>query len=174
MGEIVRQIDSSLLDEWQALTAESIALGVSADAAHGGRPRSEPLPPARSVVANERAFTIMVRNAAFRLVRAAALERVGELVDLDPHGLSAEEWAEALSGYFTEYDRIGTGAEARSAALLSIDRSRAADGAWSFRQTLDDPSGDRDWAIEGEVDLSASEDAGDAILSVRAMAPFRY
>ena len=190
LGELVRQVDSSLLDEWQALEAGSIASRQAAGAAHGGSPRSgargEGLanpqpgsatpqvdyvetggPPTRSVLANERAFLVMVRNALFRRVQAAAFERYDELGDLDgAQGFGAEHWREALDGYFAEYDEIRVDADARAAALLRIDRSTAAAGVWSFRQVLLDPAGDLDWGIEGQIDLAASEDQGEPVVRV--------
>ena len=61
LGETVRQIDSSLLDEWEALTdPESVARAAAAAAA------GEPLAPPRPITANERAFGVMVRNAMFQ------------------------------------------------------------------------------------------------------------
>jgi hypothetical protein len=36
---------------------------------------------------------------------------------------------------------------------------------------LDDPDGDRDWAIEGVVDLAASEEAGEAVVGVERVGP---
>ena len=67
LGETVRQIDSSLLDEWAALTdPESVARAAAAAAA------GEPLAPPRPITANERAFRVMVRNAMFQKVQLAA------------------------------------------------------------------------------------------------------
>ncbi|WP_233615492.1 DEAD/DEAH box helicase [Leucobacter chromiisoli] len=185
LGELVRQVDSSLLDEWQALEAGSGAFSRGAGAAHGGSPRSEasegPLPPRpRSLLANQRAFLVMVRNALFRRVQAAAFERYHELEELDGSagaglggGFGAERWRDALDGYFTEYDSIGVDAAARSAALLELDRGpeALAAGVWRFRQVLADPEGDHDWGIEGVVDLGASEEAGEAVVRVERVGP---
>ena len=74
LGETVRQIDSSLLDEWEALTdPESVARAAAAAAA------GEPLAPPRPITANERAFRVMVRNAMFQQVQLAARDRYAEL-----------------------------------------------------------------------------------------------
>ena len=35
-----------------------------------------------------------------------------------------------------------------------------------MRQIFDDPAGDHDWGISAEVDLAASDEAGDAVLRV--------
>ncbi len=174
LGELVRQVDSSLLDEWEELAHPDLA---EHRAHHGtgaaGEAALDIAPPSRSVVANERAFTVMVRNAVFRRVLAAAFDRIDELVELDgPHGFGAEPWGDALDAYFDEYDTMGTGPEARAAALLTIDRAPArAEGVWRFRQVLDDPQGDRDWAIEGRVDLAASEESGEPEIRVDRVGP---
>src|SRR3954469_6950820 len=56
LGELVRQVDSSLLDEWEALTdSESVARAAAAVA------RGEELAPQRPITANERAFGVMIR-----------------------------------------------------------------------------------------------------------------
>ena len=74
LGETVRQIDSSLLDEWEALTdPESVARAAAAAAA--GRA----LQPPRPITGNERAFRVMVRNAMFQRVQLAARDRFDAL-----------------------------------------------------------------------------------------------
>ena len=78
LGETVRQIDSSLLDEWEALTdPESVARAAAAAAA------GEALAPPRPITANERAFRVMVRNAMFQKVQLAARDRFAELGQLE-------------------------------------------------------------------------------------------
>jgi hypothetical protein len=37
------------------------------------------------------------------------------------------------------------------------------------RQILDDPAGDHDWGISGEVDLAASDAAGTAVVRITAV-----
>ncbi|NLB46323.1 MAG: DUF3516 domain-containing protein, partial [Microbacteriaceae bacterium] len=39
-------------------------------------------------------------------------------------------------------------------------------GGWRFRQVLLDPRGDLAWGIEGVVDLTESEELGDAVIRV--------
>jgi len=175
LGELVRQVDSSLLDEWYAaLDANSDGV-VDLDElrAAEGQLDEQVSAPVRSVVQNERAFTVMVRNAIFKRVLAAAFDRVETLGELDgPHGFGVDEWDAALEQYYREYDSMGSGAAARSPGLLEIDRTRATEGFWRFRQVLDDPAGDRDWAIEGRVDLEASAEAGDAVIVIARVGKF--
>lgn len=157
LGELVRQVDSSLLDEWTALQNPDPLDATSAPVA--------PPPPA-TVVANHRAFLVLVRNELWRRVDAAARQRDDDLVALDP----AAGWPEALDAYFAEHDSIGTGPSARSAARLIIEEEPAGRvGFWRVRQIVEDPAGDHDWGIDAEVDLEASAEAGAAILRVAGL-----
>ncbi len=154
LGALVRQTDSSLLDEWEALTA-----GEPVD-------RDEVVEVRRpaSLTENVRAFTVLVRNAMFRRVELFALRRLDQLTDLDPD----VDWAAALEGYFAEYPRVGTGPDARNPRLLTVT---SRDGAWSVRQVFDDPEGDHDWAISAEIDLAASDEAGEPVVTVTHVGP---
>ncbi|PNW10463.1 DUF3516 domain-containing protein [Microbacterium testaceum] len=151
LGEVVRQVDSSLVDEWEQL----INPADDPDA-----PVVPPAPP--SILTNRRAFVVLVRNEMFRRVQLAALQRDDELVELDPD----VDWPGVLDDYFEEHDTISTGGAARSSSLVVIDESSAAEGVWRVEQILDDPAGDHDWRIRAEVDLAASEEEGTAIVRV--------
>src|SRR5690606_39694113 len=99
LGELVRQVDSSLLDEWEKLRRGDDG-GAAAPA------RADERPPA--VTANPRAFRVLVRNALFRRVELAALRRYDALGELDGEsggapgrwggGLAPDSGAHARSG----------------------------------------------------------------------------
>ncbi|MBF6128697.1 DEAD/DEAH box helicase [Nocardia brasiliensis] len=148
LGELVRQVDSSLLDEWEQLTnpgaetdAEQLAFGAET---------------VRPISANERAFRVMIRNAMFRRVELAALRRWDLLDELG----TGPDWAAELAPYFAEYERIGTGPDARGPQLFQIERRP---GFWQVRQVLDDPAGDHGWSIVALVDLAESDAAGEIV-----------
>lgn len=152
LGELVRQVDSSLVDEWASLVNP---------AADPEAPVVPPAPP--SVLTNRRAFVVLVRNELFRRVQLAALQRDEDLVALDPD----VDWPAALDAYFEDHDEILTGGPARSPRLVEIDETdAAATGLWRVEQIIDDPAGDHDWRIRGEVDLAASEENGAAVVRV--------
>ncbi|WP_374679391.1 MULTISPECIES: DEAD/DEAH box helicase [Microbacterium] len=151
LGELVRQVDSSLVDEWEALTHPSD----DPDA-----PVVPPAPP--SVLTNRRAFTVLVRNEMFRRVRLAALQDDEALEALDPD----VGWPDRLDAYYDEHEEILVGGPARSPALCVVDESDAAEGLWRVDQIIDDPAGDHDWRIRGEVDLAASAEEGAAVVRV--------
>ncbi|MBA2555517.1 MAG: DUF3516 domain-containing protein, partial [Geodermatophilaceae bacterium] len=156
LGELVRQVDSSLLDEWEKLRSPGAEI---VPAVLDERP-----PP---VTGNARAFRVLVRNALFRRVELAALKRFDLLGELDAaDGFDTSTWAAALTPYFELYDEIRTDADARGPALLMIDEQP---GRWEVRQILDDPAGDHDWGISAVVDLAASDEAGTAVVQVTAV-----
>ncbi|MGV2902038.1 DUF3516 domain-containing protein, partial [Microbacterium sp. AGC62] len=158
LGELVRQVDSSLLDEWEELIA-----GVDNGRFDPHAPDEPIVPPApKRLTSNIRAFRILVRNELFRRVQLAAREDVTALAELDP-GFGADAWSDALDGYYDDHDEILTGADARSSKLLILTESAT---SWTARQIFDDPAGDHDWGITATIDLAASDEAGQAVVTV--------
>jgi hypothetical protein len=172
LGELVRQTDSSLVDEWHRLSAVTASGGdPTRGAPEGlgalgrGPGRTEPGPP--PVTANLRAFRVMVRNAAFRRVELAARGDTAGLAAAEgPGGWSASRWAAALAEYHAERESIGTGADARAAAWVQVEEGT---GCWRVRQVLDDPAGWHDAALVGVVDLAASDAAGEPVWRTEAL-----
>lgn len=153
LGELVRQVDSSLLDEW-----EELASGAAPT------PHDAPPPPPPSLTSNIRAFRVMVRNEMFRRVELFADEDASALGELDgAAGWDADRWEDALDSYFDDHDDIGTGPAARGPGLLIITEEP---GVWKVRQIFDDPAADHDWGISAEVDLAASDETGTAVVRV--------
>jgi hypothetical protein len=160
LGELVRQVDSSLLDEWERLRhPEDLLTGgdVSPSAVPSGPP---------PVTANERAFRVMVRNECFRRVELAAHARWSALSETGD-GWSAEQWQAAMAPYYAEHASVGTGAGARTSGLFQVEERP---GSWRVRQVLDDPDADHEWAIVFEVDLPGSDSEGHPVLAAVAVA----
>ncbi|MFS3130329.1 DEAD/DEAH box helicase [Nocardioides sp. Bht2] len=165
LGESVRQTDSSLLDEWEALTDPDRV----AEAAAQGAP-----PPPRPLSERERAFGVMIRNAMWRRVELCARDDIDGLMrgerataDLfDPPReveMTRTRWDNALEAYYAEHDEIRTDADAHGPSYLHIERNGR---SWQVRQTLADPDDNRDWVIEAVVDLDASDELGEAVVTV--------
>ncbi|MFC4495134.1 DEAD/DEAH box helicase [Streptomyces ovatisporus] len=160
LGEMVRQVDSSLLDEWEQLA------NPEDESAEEAQERADQVKP---VTANARAFRVLVRNAMFRRVELAALDKVAELGELDGDaGWDEDAWAEAMDAYWDEYDGLGTGPDARGPRLLQIEEVPE-EALWRVRQTFADPAGDHDWGISAEVDLTASDEEGRAVIKVTSV-----
>ncbi|WP_028935250.1 DEAD/DEAH box helicase [Pseudonocardia spinosispora] len=150
LGELVREVDSSLIDEWEKLAnPDELA---------------EQPPGHSTVTANPRALRVLVRNAMFRRVQLASRKQWDQLGEMDPSGVwDADQWHLALEPYWEEFDEIRTDAHSRGPDLFIVDEGP---GRWDVRQILDDPEDHHDWAICAEVDLEASHKAGTAVLKV--------
>jgi superfamily II RNA helicase len=181
LGELVRNVDSSLLDEWERLQnpvdddADDVVDGELAEVGAEA--------PARPVTGNPRSFRRLVRNALYRRVELAAREDYAALGRLDASsGWDGDAWAAALDPLFDAQgdDAIGIGPASRASALVTLlepgaelpagaatsDTTVVAPGTWWVRQVLDDADGDRDWAITALVDLPASDEAGEPVVQV--------
>ncbi len=154
LGALVRQTDSSLLDEWEALVHPEAVLEAAAA-------QDELRPPPPTI--DERGLRVLVRNAMFRMVELVARRDAAGLVALHPDGPSEEDWAAQIDAYFAEYADLGIGPEARGPALLVQEGDEVA-------QILDDPEGDRDWRITATIDRTATQEQGELVLQVRGLA----
>jgi hypothetical protein len=95
-------------------------------------------------------------------VTLAARQDWAALGELDSDsGWNATAWQDALAPYFTDHGELPAGADARGPDLFVV--TEHAD-RWTVRQILDDPAGDHDWGLTAEVDLAASDEAGEAVL----------
>ena len=107
LGETVRQTDSSLLDEWEALSDPDHA---SSAVAH-----HEPPPPPRPLSKQERPFRVMLRNAMWARVDAVARDDLDVLVRLERAAADRTDpprqvvvgrsvWDAAIEAYYAEHD----------------------------------------------------------------------
>ncbi|MFK5635585.1 MULTISPECIES: DEAD/DEAH box helicase [unclassified Ornithinimicrobium] len=184
LGETIRQTDSSLLEEWEALSDPELVAAAAERAASGA-----PVLPARPITSNERAFRVMVRNAAWRRVELVAEDSWQALGELEAQVaalpepaieplMSRSDWDDALEAFYDEHGHVVLDADARGPSMLLVEplpgeRSAITDGSpgrvWRVVQTLLDPEGDKDWVIETECDLDASDLVGEPVLLATAM-----
>ena len=154
LGELVRQVDSSLLDEVGATHQPDQPL--TAPAAVPARPRP--------LTGNERAFTAMVRNALFRRVELFARRRWDALGELhsDPGGRrrGGRRSLRTTSTSTTTSDWAPTPAGPRCSSSI------AGPGCGACARSSTTRAGDHDWGIEVEVDLEDSDEEGAAVLQV--------
>jgi hypothetical protein len=144
LGAVVRQVDSSLIDEWERLLHPD-----EDDASTAVRPTAAA---DRTIVDDERAFRVMVRNTMFDWVQRLARR------DHD------DELATLIAPYWLEHDEILTGPEARAGELFDFDRT-----AGAATQILSDPDATNEWRIAADVDLVASAEEGRVVATITAV-----
>jgi superfamily II RNA helicase len=159
LGALVRQVDSSLIDEWDRLR--------NPDPEVASTP-GELRPPSDDITLQTRAFSVMVRNELFRWVKLLAGESYIALAEFADGDLTDfRELEVAIAPYYDDHVRIETGPDARSARWF-IDGDRVG-SVWNVQQILVDPEQDGEWRINGIVDLEASREAGEAVMRLTSV-----
>ena len=149
LGALVRQVDSSLLDEWERLQ-------------NPAQLNEEIRPQAVDITTQTRAFQVMIRNATFRWIQllsradytGLAQEAEGDLSD-------PERIKEVVSTYWEDFNEVTTDAEARSSRWL-VETARDQTQV-IVEQIVCDPEGFNEWRLRGVVELEASREAGEAV-----------
>ena len=124
----------------------------------------------------------MIRNAMWRRVQLVSRDDLDGLVALEEADAARFEppreivmtraaWDAAIEAYFAEHDSVGTDGDARGPDLFVVERRVDGSGGrrWPVRQTIADPAGHHDWVIEAEVDVDASDELGELVLTTTAM-----
>ena len=158
LGEIIQQVDSSLIDEWAQMADPDAPVSedtVEKQLAFGV---TDP----NALTANRRAFTIMVRNYFFHVVELFALEKEETLDELIDYLDDKPDISLALDDYFDDYDDVDLTTAARGKDYFRVEE----DGrSWHVRQIIKDPEDDQSFAFVGTVDLDASDAEGEVRLS---------
>lgn len=163
LGALVRQVDSSLIDEWERLV-NPLVDGDGVDA---------PIRSTReiTIVDDHRAFRVMVRNQVFdwlqRLARRSSRADLAALIEqpVDPERWSSvDDVVAAMDDYWAEHDEILLGAGARSPQRFVLDRHD-----WSVTQIIHDPADSNEWRIDAVVDVDASIESARAVLRLVAI-----
>jgi hypothetical protein len=173
-GAIIRQVDASLLDEWERMKNPLKPRDSVAD--------SSDLEPAGSkdITQDKRGFTVLLRNEMFRFVRALsrrdwmeAARIVEPVSDVESVGVRMREAARIeadLSAFFTEHHTLRIDPEARSPKYLEVAESPKGTLFWNVRQTLLDSEEDNDWFVEMSVDLAQSARVARPVLTLERFA----
>ena len=161
-GAMVRQVDSSLIDEWERMRA--------APSEPALRPPREELEPegSQDVTRDEHGFTVLVRNAVYQLIKALARSDFALAAELvrsdDSEAMGRTEIELVMTEFFAQHVALRTDPEARSPKLLTLDKSEF---RWEWAQVLLDPEDENDWVLSGSIDIEASREAGRPVLSLR-------
>ncbi|WP_309130179.1 DUF3516 domain-containing protein [Brevibacterium sp.] len=154
LGETIARTDSSLLDEWRTLQGLS-----PSDFADEELPDLD-----RRFSENTKVFTAEIRNALFHRVLLAERADYQELGRLDADsGFDAAAWENVIEDFYDEYGDLRIDGRARGREYITIEPGSS---IWTVRQTLADPEDNRDWAIDAEVDVAASDAAGEIVLRI--------
>lgn len=142
----VRQVDSSLLDEWERMKNPAAVLQA--------RPEVVPQGP-RELTDDPKAFAARVREELHRLLKALGERRYDDAAGLlhDPEGLWTPGSLEAaMEPYLQEHQRVVLTPAARRPHMTLL--KPAGERFWEVQQRILDPEGHADWMLDCVVDLS--------------------
>jgi superfamily II RNA helicase len=171
---MIRQVDSSLLDEWERLK--------DPDRAVSAAPVVEVRPPGAEEAAKDctrdvKAFTAAIRSRLFGMLRflsdedyTGALSALDVTVGLDGVEWTVEAMRMAMAPYYTGHKWILLTPEARNLRHTYIVK-REEPVRWRVEQVLVDPEAHNDWVVEFQVDLAASREAGEPRLGLVRIGP---
>jgi superfamily II RNA helicase len=173
LRDMLRQVDSSLLEEWERMRDPAYQPRGSA-AAELRPPRPEEPP---DVTRDAKAFTAAIRTRVFAFLRAWSLGRDAEALEgLDPGpDAGGEPWTAlrlraAREAYRVEH-AAGLRLDPEARNLRHTHVAPADDGAtWRVQQMLVDPEGLNDWVLELDVDLAASREAAEPVVQLLRLA----
>jgi superfamily II RNA helicase len=172
--ELIRGVDSSLLEEWERLRNPEFVAEAAAD---------KPARPATfDVTRDGPAFRRLVRTALFGFLQdvaahdwesaAGRLQTGGALVlaEGEPASAEARRIASAFNPYFEERGRFLLDPEARSAKHTHWAEVPA-DGQWPIAQMLIDTAEANDWEARFVVSLGESRGADRAVIRFEGVGP---
>jgi superfamily II RNA helicase len=173
---MLRQVDSSLLDEWAKMKNPDYRPPTT-DAPEVRPPGAEEA--ARDVTRDVKSFTAAIRTRIFTFLRALANDdfelAVADVVAGPNAGEPTEPWTaqrlrDAIEPYYAQHRFVSLEPEARNVRHTYV--KVAEDGqSWVVQQVLVDPDGHNDWLAEFVVDLAASRAAGEPRLRLTRVGP---
>ena len=172
LGTMIRQVDSSLLDEWEKLRNPDYQRAEKKEVRPPGAEEAT-----ADITRDAKAFTALIRNRVFAFLRdltngdfEQALPRLASLHDADSGLWTPERLRQALDSYLTDHGRLCLDANARNVRHTHVVPSEDK-LCWRVQQMLIDPDEHNDWVAEFDVNLAGSRTAGEPILSLRRIAP---
>jgi hypothetical protein len=168
LATMLRQIDSSLLEQWEKMR----------DPGYLSQEPAEVRPPgveeaARDITRDAKAFTAAIRNRIFSFLRALASNDCETALSFITHPPAAEPWTadrlrRALDAYYAEHERLRLDPAARNLRHTYVTPSED-QSHWRVQQMLIDPAEANDWVAEFDVDLAAARESGEPTLQLRRL-----
>jgi len=168
LGTMIRQVDSSLLDEWEKMKDPNYQRAETKEVRPPGAEEA-----ASDITRDTKAFTAAIRNRIFCFLRALAnrdleqaLTNLTSPLDSEGKPWTAEQLQAILDAYHVEHDYICLDPNARNLRNTYVIPSEDKH-TWRVQQMLIDPDQDNDWVAEFEVDLAESRKRAEPALALR-------
>lgn len=168
LGTMIRQVDSSLLEEWEKMRDPNYQRAEMKEIRPPGAEEA-----AADITRDAKRFTSDIRNRIFTfLSRLVTEDYEAAIANLSsPNDANGQPWIAArlqqvLDDFHAEHERICLDPNARNVrhtyVIPSDDKK-----SWRVQQILVDPEGHNDWLAEYDVDLAESRKQGEPVLRLR-------
>ncbi|HYG23151.1 MAG TPA: DUF3516 domain-containing protein [Verrucomicrobiae bacterium] len=180
LGSMIRQVDSSLLDEWEKMRNPNFQPAEAKEIRPPGADEA-----AADITRDTRAFTALIRNRIFTFLRGLVVRDFeGALISLrdeekecgqattsadgGTEGWTAQRLQSATEAFEAEHGRICLDPNARNARHTYVVPSEDKK-TWRIQQMLVDPEEHNDWMVEFQVDLAEARTTGQPQLQLLAL-----
>ncbi|NOS68871.1 MAG: DUF3516 domain-containing protein [Verrucomicrobia bacterium] len=168
LGTMIRQVDSSLLDEWEKMRDPNYRPGETKEVRPPGAEEA-----AQDITRDTKAFTATIRNRIFTFLRGLVIEDYEQAIAnlSSPQDTEGQPWTAArlqaaLDAYHADHERICLEPNARNARHTYVVPAEDKK-SWRVQQMLVDPAEHNDWVAEFEVDLTSSRQQNEPVLRLR-------
>jgi hypothetical protein len=165
---MIRQIDSSLLDEWEKMRDPNYRPGVSKEVRPPGAEEA-----AADITRDVKTFTAAIRNRIFTFLRGLvigdyeqAMANLNLPTDPDGQPWTAARLKQIMEAYHVDHQYLCLDPNARNVRHTYVTPAEDKK-SWRVQQMLVDPEGDNDWVSEFVVDLAESRKLGEPSLQLR-------
>ncbi|MGA2869299.1 MAG: DUF3516 domain-containing protein [Verrucomicrobiota bacterium] len=170
LGAMIRQIDSSLLDEWEKLRDPNYQRTETKEVRPPGAEAAD-----QDITRDTKAFTGSIRNRVFSFLRGvaigdfeAAIANLSSPQDAEGQPWTAARLEQTLAAYQADHKYICLDPNARNVRHTYVTPAEDRK-TWRVQQMLVDPEENNDWVAEFEVDLMESRKLGEPILKLRRL-----
>jgi superfamily II RNA helicase len=195
LGTMIRQVDSSLLDEWEKMRDPNYRPGETKEVRPPGAEEA-----AQDITRDTKAFIAAIRNRIFTFLRGLVIEDYeaalvnlvskpadepltrpsatlspsdgerdgvrGALLDADGQPWTAARLQQLMDAYHADHDHLCLDPNARNVRHTYVLPAEDKK-SWRVQQMLVDPEGDNDWVAEFNVDLAASRQQHEPVFTLR-------
>jgi hypothetical protein len=170
LDTMIRQVDSSLLDEWEKMRDPNYQRAEIQEVRPPGADEA-----AADITRDTKAFTATIRNRIFIFLRGlvvadyeTAIANLDSPLDADGVTWTPDRLDKVMETYETDHERLCLDPNARNARHTYVTPSEDKK-FWRVQQMLVDPKEDNDWVAEFEVDLGESRQKNAPVLRLRRM-----
>jgi len=168
LGTMIKQVDSSLLEEWEKMRDPNYQAATSKEVRPPGAEEA-----ANDVTRDVKAFTAAIRNRIFIFLRGLviadfeqAISNLNSPLDLDGQPWTAARLKQSMDAYHVDHDHLCLDPNARNMRHTYVTPAEDKK-SWRVQQMLVDPEGDNDWVAEFEIDITESRKSGEPYLRLR-------